>query len=159
MATSEPMRLSSLRSERGQTAGEYMGILLLVAVIIGALIHFDVDGRIAKGTGDMVDLIAGGGKHDNAAGNPGGRGNPGGSGNPSGSGNPAGSADDEQKRITLCLNSRQEASYCLLAARAPNTVSEKINERARDKVRLAQKSLMNSGARAGTLEYNRLVEE
>src|SRR3954453_10500665 len=106
MATSGPMRLSSLRSERGQTAGEYMGILLLVAVIVGALIRFDVDGKIAKGTGDMVDLIAGGGKHVNAARNPGGggnpraAGNPGGSASPSGSGNPSGSADDEQKRIT-----------------------------------------------------------
>ena len=46
--------------ERGQTAAEYMGTLLIVAVIIGALIAADVDGKIAKAAGDMVDKIAGG---------------------------------------------------------------------------------------------------
>jgi hypothetical protein len=166
------MRFSLLRSERGQTAGEYMGILLLVAVIIGAFIQFDVDGKIAKATGDMVDLIAGGGKNDNGGGggsgpgsnpgggnNPGGSNNPGGGNNPGGSGNPDGSSEDEQHRILVCLNSTHDAGLCLLAARAPNTVSEKINERARDKVRLTQRNLMNSSARPGTPEYNRLVEE
>jgi hypothetical protein len=49
-----------LSQERGQTAAEYMGILLVVAVIIGALIAADVDGKIAKAAGDMVDKIAGG---------------------------------------------------------------------------------------------------
>ena len=48
------------REQRGQTAAEYMGILLVVAVIIGALIAADVDGKIAKAAGDMVDKIAGG---------------------------------------------------------------------------------------------------
>jgi hypothetical protein len=46
--------------QRGQTAAEYMGILLVVAVIIGALIAADVDGKIAKAASDMVDKIAGG---------------------------------------------------------------------------------------------------
>ena len=49
-----------LESERGQTAAEYMGILLVVAVIIGALIAADVDGKIAKAANTMVDKIAGG---------------------------------------------------------------------------------------------------
>jgi hypothetical protein len=49
-----------LSEQRGQTAAEYMGILLVVAVIIGALIAADVDGKIAKAAGDMVDKIAGG---------------------------------------------------------------------------------------------------
>ena len=49
-----------LGEERGQTAAEYMGILLVVAVIIGALIAADVDGKIAKAAGTMVDKIAGG---------------------------------------------------------------------------------------------------
>ena len=38
--------------QRGQTAAEYMGILLFVAVIIGALIAADVDGKIAKAAND-----------------------------------------------------------------------------------------------------------
>jgi hypothetical protein len=49
-----------LGEERGQTAAEYMGILLVVAVIIGALIAADVDGKIAKAANTMVDKIAGG---------------------------------------------------------------------------------------------------
>ena len=49
-----------VESERGQTAAEYMGILLVVAVIIGALIAADVDGKIAKAANDMVDKISGG---------------------------------------------------------------------------------------------------
>jgi len=49
-----------IEDERGQTAAEYMGILLVVAVIIGALIAADVDGRIAKAANTMVDKIAGG---------------------------------------------------------------------------------------------------
>jgi hypothetical protein len=45
-----------VESERGQIAAEYMGILLVVAVIIAA----DVDGKIAKAANTMVDKIAGG---------------------------------------------------------------------------------------------------
>ena len=37
-----------------------MGILLFVAVIIGALIAANVDGRIANAANSMVDKIAGG---------------------------------------------------------------------------------------------------
>jgi Flp pilus assembly pilin Flp len=46
--------------QRGQTAAEYMGILLFVAVVIGALISFNVDGEIAKQAKAMVGKIAGG---------------------------------------------------------------------------------------------------
>jgi len=46
--------------QSGQTAAEYMGILLVVAVIIGALIAADVDGKIADAANTMVDKIAGG---------------------------------------------------------------------------------------------------
>ena len=46
--------------QRGQTAAEYMGILLVVAVIIGALIAANVDGNIADAANSMVDKIAGG---------------------------------------------------------------------------------------------------
>jgi Flp pilus assembly pilin Flp len=46
--------------EHGQTAAEYMGILLVVAVIIGALVASPLDDKIAKAAGDMVDKIAAG---------------------------------------------------------------------------------------------------
>jgi hypothetical protein len=140
-----------------------MGILLLVAVIVGALIASNVDGRIATAANDMVSLISGGGKDDGGGAGGGGAEDPGGPGNPggpAGSGGPGGSggtAADEEKEITLCLGSAAEAGNCLLAARAPNTVSEKITERARDKVRLAQRDLYNSSARPGTPEYTKLV--
>jgi phosphoribosyl-dephospho-CoA transferase len=48
------------REQRGQTAAEYMGILLVVAVIIGALIASNVDGEIADAAKTMVGKIAGG---------------------------------------------------------------------------------------------------
>jgi Flp pilus assembly pilin Flp len=49
-----------LSDQRGQTAAEYMGILLFVAVVIGALIALDVDGDIAKAAKGMVAKIAAG---------------------------------------------------------------------------------------------------
>ena len=49
-----------LSEQRGQTAAEYMGILLFVAVVIGALIAANVDGAIAEAANKMVDKIAGG---------------------------------------------------------------------------------------------------
>ena len=55
------MRLRGrLADQSGQTAAEYMGILLVVAVIIGALIAANVDNRIADAANGMVDKIAGG---------------------------------------------------------------------------------------------------
>jgi Flp pilus assembly pilin Flp len=52
-----------LSEERGQTAAEYMGILLFVAVVIGAMIFADVDGAIADAAKTMVGKIAGGNEH------------------------------------------------------------------------------------------------
>ena len=49
-----------ITDQRGQTAAEYMGILLFVAVVIGALIASDVDGEIATPAKAMVGKIAGG---------------------------------------------------------------------------------------------------
>jgi hypothetical protein len=51
---------SRAAEQRGQTAAEYMGILLVVAVIIGALIAANVDGNIADAANKMVEKIAGG---------------------------------------------------------------------------------------------------
>jgi Flp pilus assembly pilin Flp len=51
---------SRMSEQRGQTAAEYMGILLFVAVVIGALIAANVDGAIADAANEMVKKIAGG---------------------------------------------------------------------------------------------------
>ena len=52
------------RDQRGQTAAEYMGILLIVALIIGALVSLDVDGKIKTAVGDFIDNIKNGDKTD-----------------------------------------------------------------------------------------------
>lgn len=49
-----------VEDQRGQTAAEYMGILLVVAVIIGALIAAKVHTHIADAANGMIDKIAGG---------------------------------------------------------------------------------------------------
>jgi hypothetical protein len=50
------------REQRGQTAAEYMGILFIVALIIGALITAKVPSKIGDAAGTLVDEIADGGK-------------------------------------------------------------------------------------------------
>ncbi len=52
------------REQRGQTAAEYMGILLIVALIIGALVSLDVDGKISGYVGDFIDNTSKGDKTD-----------------------------------------------------------------------------------------------
>jgi len=52
--------LARLRGTRGQTAAEYMGALLLVAVIIGALLASGIPAQIANRMLGSVDAIAGG---------------------------------------------------------------------------------------------------
>jgi Flp pilus assembly pilin Flp len=49
------------REERGQTAAEYMGILFIVALIIGALITAKVPSKIGDAAGKLIDEIAAGG--------------------------------------------------------------------------------------------------
>ena len=50
-----------LRKERGQTAVEYAGILLLVAVIFGVLFAADIDGKIKEKLGPAITNILKGG--------------------------------------------------------------------------------------------------
>jgi hypothetical protein len=47
-----------VRQERGQTAAEYMGVLLLVALIIGAIVSSGVGRAIADGVNEAVCTIA-----------------------------------------------------------------------------------------------------
>lgn len=53
-----------LAEDRGQTAAEYMGILFIVAIIIGALVTAKVHEAIADAAGKLIDEIAGGGKKE-----------------------------------------------------------------------------------------------
>jgi Flp pilus assembly pilin Flp len=50
------------REQRGQTAAEYMGILLIVAVIIGAIFSSGLGGKISNLIGTMIDHISSGDK-------------------------------------------------------------------------------------------------
>ena len=56
------------REQRGQTAAEYMGILLIVAVIIGAIATSGVGGKISGLIGGMIDSISTGDKKAPGAG-------------------------------------------------------------------------------------------
>ena len=51
-----------LAEERGQTAAEYMGILFIVAIIIGAIVAAGIHNDIAKAADDLIKEISGGGK-------------------------------------------------------------------------------------------------
>jgi Flp pilus assembly pilin Flp len=48
------------RENRGQTAAEYMGVLLVVSVIIAAVANTKVGDQIVDKITDLVDKIAGG---------------------------------------------------------------------------------------------------
>jgi Flp pilus assembly pilin Flp len=48
------------RENRGQTAAEYMGVLLVVSVIIAAVAQTKVGDQIVTKIGGLVDNIAGG---------------------------------------------------------------------------------------------------
>jgi Flp pilus assembly pilin Flp len=50
------------REDRGQTAAEYMGILLVVAVIIGAIATSGIGGKISGFIGTLIDSINSGKK-------------------------------------------------------------------------------------------------
>jgi hypothetical protein len=50
------------RDERGQTAAEYMGLLFVIALIIGALISVGVPGTIAEAANGLIEEISNGGK-------------------------------------------------------------------------------------------------
>lgn len=46
-----------LADDRGQTAAEYMGILMIIGIIIGALVQFHIGDKIAHGvSGALSDI-------------------------------------------------------------------------------------------------------
>jgi len=48
------------REQRGQTAAEYMGILLIVALIIGALVSLNLHTTISEAVEGFINDIKGG---------------------------------------------------------------------------------------------------
>lgn len=46
-----------VREQRGQTAAEYMGVLVLVAMIIAALVTLKVPQHVADGINNLIDDI------------------------------------------------------------------------------------------------------
>jgi hypothetical protein len=58
-----------LARQEGQTAAEYMGLLLIVAVIIGALFAAGIGGKIRDAINTQIDAIAGGSQTKDAGGN------------------------------------------------------------------------------------------
>lgn len=49
-----------LADETGQTAAEYMGILVLVGIVMFAIFQLGIHTTIADAIGDVIDSIAGG---------------------------------------------------------------------------------------------------
>lgn len=49
-----------LRDESGQTAAEYVGIIVIVAAIIGAIAATGIGDTLANALSDAVDSITGG---------------------------------------------------------------------------------------------------
>jgi hypothetical protein len=62
------------REERGQAGAEYMGILMIVGVIIGAIFMSGIGSKIATLIGQMIDAIADGSQSGPAGGGGGGGG-------------------------------------------------------------------------------------
>ncbi len=50
-----------LNSEEGQTAAEYLGVLVLIAAIVAAFISLNIGGKIAGAVGSAIDNITNGG--------------------------------------------------------------------------------------------------
>ncbi len=51
-----------LADDRGQTAAEYMGILFVIAIIIGAVVGAGIHKDIAREAKELVGTISDGGK-------------------------------------------------------------------------------------------------
>jgi len=157
-----PARASRLRSERGQTAAEYLGLLLVVAVIVGLLTQAGVGTTLRD---QIVEAIGGTAK----SGAPDGKGPGGeradGNGGADGKGRDGSTPGSDRNRDGKdddtnlpCVGSAQGASQCLIAAEAPNQVREKIIEQSRERYRQSMRDLRNSSARPGSPEYRRLVD-
>ena len=151
-------RIPSLRDERGQTASEYMGMLLLVAVIIGALIASGLPGAIAGAAGDMVAKIKGGNEVRDGGGNNPGGGNPGGGNNPGGDGDDGGGGASAATALATCVSSGKAYGYCLKAFDPARYFVETRPSKALDRIDDATKKILSSGLRPGDPGYQALVD-
>ena len=155
-----------LRDERGQTASEYMGMLLLVAVVIGALVASGLPGAIADATSGMVDKVAGGSEtRGQAGGSGGGPGtNPGGGGNRPGGANPSGDDDDGSSTgavataLATCISSGKAYGYCLKAFDPARYLVETRPAKALERIDRATKAILASGLDARDPKFQALVD-
>lgn len=51
-----------MAQDEGQTAAEYLGIVVVIAIIIGAIYNSSIDSSIAEKLNELVDSIFGGGR-------------------------------------------------------------------------------------------------
>jgi len=149
--------------ERGQTASEYMGMLLLVAVVVGALIASGVPGKIADAASGMIDKISGGNEQRAGGSNPGGGNNPGGTGNPGGSDNPdgedgGGGGASAATALATCVSSGKAYGYCLKAFDPARYLVETRPSAALNRIDDATKKILSSGLRPGDPGYQALVD-
>jgi hypothetical protein len=144
-------RIHALRDERGQTASEYMGMLLLVAVVIGALIASGLPGQIADTASGMIDKISGGNETRTAGDNPGGGNNPGG-GDDDGGGSSAATA------LATCISSGKAYGYCLKAFDPARYFVEDRPGKALSRVDEATKAILNSGLDPRDPDFQKLVD-
>lgn len=143
-------------AERGQTAVDYVGILVLVVLIALGLLEAGLGTRVAQIVGSAADSI---GQQSVPGANGGGLG-AGGSGSSGSSPAAGGDASASAGSDWIPCNTRPELPGCALqVAVAPNGFREGVRDRARQRYRTAMRNMRNSGARAGTPEFERLRAE
>ena len=150
---------SGLRDERGQGASEYMGMLLLVAVVIGALLGTGLPGAIADAASGMVDKVAGGNETRDTTGGGGGT-NPGG-----GSDEPGGGSGDDGSdtgaaatALATCISSGKAYGYCLKAFDPARYLVETRPSKALSRIDDATKAILNSGLDPRDPKFQALVD-
>ncbi len=56
----EALQRRIARDDRGQTAAEYLGIIVVIAVIIGILAKTDIGNKLQQNILSMIDKVMGG---------------------------------------------------------------------------------------------------
>ncbi len=165
---SQSRALRRFGSDRGQTASEYMGVLLIVAVLIGALAGSELPGQLARAIGAQIAKIDGAGPKGGGKG--GGKGAPGAPGQPGapGAGAPndpnaaadpnAPGAPGDPGALAACL-STATIGYCAKVLDPARYFVETRPNAQLDRIQVLTKQLTSGGLRTGTPEFNRVVAE